>query len=139
MMIHRILDRQLTLCHAPGSSKKRVLQNISEFLQDKLGNVDAEQIFEQVIAREKLGSTGIERTVSCLVTLKEPVDFDAHDHQPVDILFLLIVPESATDDHLQIVAELAVLLDDAEFRNRLRQSKNSDELFLVATQLAQAA
>ncbi len=153
MIINRILNRQLTLCQAQGSSKKRVLQNISEFIHSNIETIDSGELFEHLTARERLGSTGIGQgiaiphcrcdktteTIGCLIKLKEAVDFDAADNQPVDILFVLIVPENATDEHLETLSQLAQLLDQPEFRNRLRQSQTSDELFQAATEFERAA
>lgn len=153
MIINRILDRRLTLCQASGSSKKRILQKASEFIHENLVSIDSEELFEHLTARERLGSTGIgegiaiphcrcnkvNETTGCLIKLKEPLDFDAADGQPVDILFVLIVPEDATDEHLETLAQLAQLLNQPEFRNRLRQSQTSDELFQAATEFEQAA
>lgn len=153
MIINRILTRQLTLCQASGSSKKRVLQNASDFIHENLPNIDAEELFEHLTTRERLGSTGIgegiaiphcrcnrvHRTIGCLIKLKEAVDFDANDGQLVDILFVLMVPEDATDEHLETLSQLAQLLDQSEFRDRLRQSETSDALFLTATEFEKAA
>ena len=153
MIINRILNRQLTLCQASGSSKKRVLQKVSEFIHDNLEGIDSEELFELLTNRERLGSTGVgagvaiphcrcnkvEKTVGCLVKLKEAVDFDSADSQPVDILFVLIVPEDATDEHLHTLAELAQLLNQSKFRDHLRQSETDEELFLAATKFEQAA
>lgn len=153
MIINRILNRQLTLCQAAGSSKKRVLQNIAEFIHANIETIDPEELFENLTARERLGSTGIgegiaiphcrsskvSETIGCLIKLKEAVDFDAADNLPVDILFVLIVPEAATDEHLQTLAQLAQLLDQPKFRDQLRKSESSDALFQAATEFEQAA
>ena len=153
MMINSILDRELTLCKAQGSSKKRVLENIAEFIHQHYPHIDADELFRQLTARERLGSTGIghgiaiphcrsnqvQTAIACLVTLKEPIDFDAHDDAPVDIIFVLIAPENASDEHLNILAGLAGLMNQADFRNNLRKSTSSDELYNAAARFDLAA
>lgn len=153
MIINRILDRELTLCQAPGNSKKRVLETIAGLIHQHHPDIDAAELFQQLTARERLGSTAIGHgiaiphcrchritsTVGCLLTLKEPVDFDAQDDTDVDIIFVLLVPAQATEEHLQTLAELAGLLNQPEYRESLRKSRSSDELFNAATRFEQAA
>lgn len=153
MNINQILTPERTFCHAPASSKKRALEIVADFLSSNNPNIDSTELFENLTARERLGSTGIgmgvaiphcrynkiEQTQACLVKLKQPVDFDAIDNQPVDILFVLIVPEDAHDEHLQTLAELARLLSQTEYRNQLRKSQTSEELFQAAVHFEKAA
>jgi|SRR5690554_199945 len=153
MVINRILTQNLALCNVPGTSKKKVLENIADVLHDALPELDNTDLFESLIAREKLGSTAIgkgiaiphcrsnkiERTVGCLVKLQEPINFDAPDDLPVDILFVMIVPEQATDEHLQTLAQLAQLFEQSEFRNALRKARSNSALYTAAIQYAQAA
>ena len=152
-LMNRILTREYTFCQSIGSSKKRVLESISDFISEQTPHIDGETLFEHLFAREKLGSTGIGKgiaiphcrcadineTIGCLVKLDEAVDFDSADNHPVDILFVLIVPEDAQDQHLQVLAELAELFTHTEFRNRLRKAKNADKLYQAATEFNQAA
>lgn len=153
MIIHQILTQDRTLCHAPGSSKKKALENIADFIHSTLPRIDSNELFEKLIAREKLGSTAIgkgiaiphcrcskvDRTIGCLVKLQKPIDFDAPDSLPVDLLFILIVPEEATEDHLQTLSQLAQLLDQSEFRNELRKSQSNEALYAAAMQFDRAA
>lgn len=146
-MIDCILKRQLTLCQVALASKKRVLQTVSELIKDHLPGIDAEDIFSQLVAREKLGSTGIGHGIAiphcrcpglaqatgCLVTLRQAIDFDAMDSLPVDVLFVLLMPGNSDNNQPQTLADLARLLDNPELRNLLRQSSNEDDLFLAAT------
>ena len=153
MMINRILDRELTLCQANGNSKKRVLENIAEEIHLLHPEIDAAELFQQLIARERLGSTAIghgiaiphcrcnniQSTIGCLLTLKEPIDFDAQDDMGVDIIFVLLVPSQATEEHLQTLSELASLLSQPKYTDSLRGSISRDELFNAATQVGKAA
>jgi len=116
MKITDVLTPTMTRCDLPGASKKRVLENLSSFITEQLGG-DAEQsdgLFHKLVARERLGSTGIGEGVAiphcrasgfnrihgCLIKLQKPVDFDALDDQPVDLIFALVVPEEKNDEHL---------------------------------------
>ncbi len=100
------------------------------------------QVFDSLFAREKLGSTGLgqgvaiphgrikglREAVAALIRMKEAIPFDAPDGQPVNLACVLLVPEKATDKHLQILSELAQMFSDKKFREGLLQSKNADEI-----------
>ena len=151
MKITDVLTPTMTRCDLPGASKKRVLENLSSFITEQLGG-DAEQsdgLFHQLGARERLGSTGIGEGVAiphcrasgfnrihgCLIKLQKPVDFDALDDQPVDLIFALVVPEEKNDEHLATLARIANLMQTESSRESLRQCSNSAELFATAIQL----
>ena len=109
LTIDNILAPELTLCKVPASSKKRVLEFIAERIHFQDEILSDTQIFNNLVSRERLGSTGIgegiaiphcrleglDRVIGVLMTLEEPVDFDAIDNQPVDLVFALIVPKEA--------------------------------------------
>ena len=142
-----ILTPARTLCHAPGSSKKKLFETIAGAIAEDQLSLTADEVFDQLIAREKLGSTGLGRGIAIphcrvsncthplgtLVTLAEPIDFDAPDDQPVDLLFVLLVPEEAHQQHLDILAGIARLFSQAEFCERLRSAGDSGELYAIAT------
>lgn len=142
MTPHLALSSKLVFCNILGSSKKKVLENIADNIQQIRPELDNTELFEQLIARERLGSTAIGKgvaiphcrsskvtqTIACLAKLQEPVDFEAPDDLPVDLLFVMVVPEQATDEHLQTLAYLAQLFEQSEFRNTLRKAKNEQEL-----------
>ena len=155
MKITDILTQKMTQCDLPGGSKKRVLENLSAFVTDQLGGntEQADTLFHNLVARERLGSTGIGEGVAiphcrvsgfhqihgCLVKLKDPVDFGALDDQPVDLIFALIVPEEKNDEHLATLARIAGIMQDDQSRQSLRQCKNNDELFNTALHLERRA
>lgn len=128
------------------TSKKRLLEHISNVLAEQLDDAQSDDIFDRLIAREKLGSTGIgegiaiphsrlrecEDTLGALFVLKDPVDFDAIDRKPVDIVFVLLVPEEATEQHLQTLKMLAEKFNEEDFRNHLRQAQSDSELYQQA-------
>lgn len=136
MFISDLLAIDRIICNADVSSKKRALEVISElFHNDSKETLSSQKIFEALINREKLGSTGlgkgiaipharfpgIEDALAALVKLKEPVDYGAIDDQKVDILFALLVPEHYTDEHLQILAELAEIMSDSTLCESIRE------------------
>jgi len=151
MKITDVLTPAMTECNLPGGSKKRVLENLSIFITEQLGG-DAEQtdtLFHSLVARERLGSTGIgdgiaiphcrapgfKRIHGCLIKLSKPVDFDAIDDEPVDLIFALVVPEEKNDEHLATLARVAALLQNESSRQLLRQCSSNEELFNTAIQL----
>lgn len=69
-----------------------------------------------------------------MIKLEQGVDFDAMDNQPVDILFALIVPEESTDEHLQVLALLASMFNDEDFRRKLHESNNEEETYQLLTE-----
>jgi PTS system nitrogen regulatory IIA component len=132
----------------PASSKKRVLEQAARLLAGNRDEPGAEQVFERLLERERLGSTGLAGGValpharmpgmnqSCgaFLRLAEPVDFDALDGQPVDLVFALLVPEDANEQHLQLLAELATMFNVEELRNRLRTADTDQAIALLTGQ-----
>jgi nitrogen PTS system EIIA component len=112
-------------------------------LGQDLPDLDSQTIFESFIAREKLGSTGFGNGIaiphcrmpgctsplSAVLRLDVPVDFDAIDGAPVDLLFVLLVPEAATDEHLELLRQIASMLDREDVRERLRRASTGQELY----------
>ena len=101
------------------------------------------QVFDSLFAREKLGSTGLGQgvaiphgriaklrdAIAAFVKTSHPIPFDAPDGQPVNLIFVLLVPERATDLHLQILGELAQMFSDPQFRNRLLACEDSAGIY----------
>lgn len=152
MQITEILTPERTRCGVPGGSKKRVLEYLSNFLAEQDELADPGVLFEQLLARERLGSTGIgegvaiphcrlpglDQTTGILFKLDEAVDFDAIDGDPVDLVFALVVPEEDCEEHLKTLASIAEMLQDPAQRARLRSSNSDSALYQAAT-AAQAA
>ncbi len=153
MSIETILTPSRTHCAVTGSSKKRVLENVSQLISKDIPALDYGTLFKNLIAREKLGSTAIgqgiaiphcrmsmcEQVTGALIRLQEPVDFEAADEQLVDLLFVLLVPEQACDEHLQTLAELARLFNREDFRLALREAGDSQQLYEAAINFAPGA
>jgi PTS system nitrogen regulatory IIA component len=143
--LESILTPGRSLVNVPGGSKKRVLEQIAKVIAQDLPDLDAQAIFESLIAREKLGSTGFGNGIaiphcrmtgcnsplSAVLRLEAPVDFDAIDGAPVDLLFVLLVPQAATDEHLELLRQIASMLDREDVRQRLREAPTNDDLYQV--------
>jgi PTS system nitrogen regulatory IIA component len=155
MQLQSILTPGRTLNSVPGISKKRVIDFLAKHIADDHPALDEDKLFDALMAREKLGSTGLgggiaiphcrlnncTESLGSLIKLQSPIEFDAIDDKPIDILFVLIVPEEATDEHLQILSTLARLFSQAELLKRLRESASDEELYatLIEFQQEQAA
>jgi len=155
MRITDILTPAMTHCNLPGGSKKRVLENLSSFIVEQLGGdtEQADSLFHSLVARERLGSTGIgegiaiphcrtpgiKRIHGCLAKLTSPVEFDAPDDQSVDLIFALVVPEEQNDEHLATLARIAALLQHERSRVALRKCRSHEELFNTAVTLERSA
>jgi len=127
----------------PASSKKKVLENLSQKLAANTTATTAEKIFQVLLERERLGSTGLGKgvaipharvpdlphTVAAMLTLESPVDFESADSQPVDIAFGLLVPEDDTNNHLQHLSRLVTLFRDPQVCDKIRSSTSADAIF----------
>lgn len=123
------------------SSKKRVFEQAGLLFENN-HQIARAQVFDSLFAREKLGSTGLGQGVAiphgrvkglknalgALVRMKQPIPFDAPDGQGVSLIFILLVPDRATDMHLQILSELAQMFSDKSFREKLIAAPSSSEL-----------
>jgi nitrogen PTS system EIIA component len=128
------------------SSKKRVFEQVGLRFENN-HQLARSQVFDSLFAREKLGSTGLGQGVAiphgrikglkealgALVRMKQPIPFDAPDGQPVSVIFVLLVPDRATDLHLQILSELAQMFSDKGFRERLLAAPGTPELHQLIT------
>lgn len=143
MNIADLLTPQHIRCRVTITSKKRSLELLAELLTGPEAEPPARAVFESLIGRERLGSTGLGKgvalpharvagfaqPVAALITLESPIDFDALDHRPVDLLFALAVPEHSTDEHLRILATLAEMFSDRGLCDRLRTSRSAEQAF----------
>ena len=143
--LETILTPGRSLVNVPGGSKKRALEQSANLIGREVPELDTQAVYEALIAREKLGSTGFgngiaiphcrlkgcETPVSALLHLDAPIDFDAIDGAPVDLLFVLLVPEAATDAHLELLRQIASMLDRKEVREKLRHAPSNEALYQV--------
>lgn len=122
------------------NSKKRLLEVLGQYLARVVPAVTPEEVFSRLLERERLGSTGLglgvalpharlrraDQAYAAFVRLTKGIDFDAIDGQPVDLAFALVVPEAATEAHLQLLAKLAALFGDETLREGLRSAPHAD-------------
>lgn len=146
MQIDHILTPQRTFAGVQGGSKKKMLELIGKMIAQH-SHLDPDSIYQNLIAREKLGSTGFgngiaiphcrledcHKPVGALFQLQSKIDFDALDGEPVDLIFVLLVPSEATEQHLQILKMLAEKLDQASLRDALREADDADSLYRIMT------
>jgi PTS system nitrogen regulatory IIA component len=126
------------------TGKKQVLQELAAKAAELTGH-NERAIYEILLQREKLGSTAVgngiaiphgklaqlDRLFGLFARLDRPIEFEALDGQPVDLIFLLLAPESAGADHLKALARVARLLRDPEVAGKLRESRDADSLYAV--------
>ena len=131
------------------NSKKQVLQELSAKAAEITGQSERD-IFEVLLQRERLGSTGVghgvaiphgklprlEKIIGLFVRLDKPIDFEAVDDLPVDLVFLLLAPESAGADHLKALARIARVLRDGQKSAKLRATTDPAGLYALLTEAA---
>lgn len=142
----QLLTPERTACQVPGLSKKRLFETLARIISDDQISLSYDEVFSQLIARERLGSTGLgegiaiphcrigncSQPVGTLITLSEPIDFDAPDNQPVDLVFALLVPEEANQQHLDTLASLARLFSQKSFCADLRSAEDENSMYKLA-------
>lgn len=143
MQIQDLLSPQRVSYCTQVTSKKRVLERLGELLANGTATLGRDEIFDCLVERERLGSTGLGKGVAiphgriegldeplgAFVRLDKAVDFDAIDGQPVDLLFALLVPSESTKEHLGLLAQLAGMFASGPFCARLREVSSDDELY----------
>ncbi|HRX36698.1 MAG TPA: PTS IIA-like nitrogen regulatory protein PtsN [Aestuariivirga sp.] len=149
MTLDCIIDKQSVLANVKARNKKQLLQELSQALSAIVA-VDHRIIFETLLKREKLGSTGIgqgiaiphgkvpslNRVYGLFARLSQPVDFDSVDSQPVDLVFVLLAPEHAGADHLKALAKISRVLRDPGIVEKLRGTESSEGLYAILTEPA---
>ena len=145
-LIAKLLPQPNVIVDLDVSSKKRVFEQVGLVFENNnhIGHTD---VFDSLFAREKLGSTGLGQgiaiphgrikglkdAVGALVRTRQPIPFDAPDAQNVSIIFVLLVPDRATDMHLQILSELAQMFSEKTFREQLLNAPTAAELHRLVT------
>ncbi len=144
MELTDLISPERIACNVEATSKKRALETLSDLISTADSQCSSIEVFSSLLARERLGGTGVghgvaiphgrlknsaDKTIGALIKLKYGVDFDTLDNKPVDLLFALLVPENSTDEHLQVLAVLASLFDQEDFREKLREADSPDKVF----------
>lgn len=147
MTLDDLIDAQSVLANVKAQNKKQVLQDLAQALSSRVA-IDHRIIFETLLTREKLGSTGIgqgiaiphgkiatlTRVYGLFAKLAAPVDFDSVDGQPVDLIFVLLAPSHAGADHLKALARISRLLRDPEIVAKLRGTDTAEGLYAILTE-----
>jgi PTS system nitrogen regulatory IIA component len=146
MELDTLLDPERVFASLPVASKKQALQELAKRAAAATGKPQR-VIFEALLARERLGTTGVgggvaiphgtvpglKRLIGLFARLPKPVDFDAPDDQPVDMIFLLLAPETSGASHFKALARIARLLRDKAACQKMRACDDSTELFALLT------
>lgn len=146
MLISSILSPGAVKVLAATSSKKRLLHDVGD-LAASACHVNGAQAIEALLDRESLGPTGvghgvalpharlsdIEAVSGVFILLQKPVDFDAVDRQPVDLIFALFAPEAAGVEHLKALAAVSRTLRDSAVRAKLRANPEPQTLYTILT------
>ncbi len=146
MELQKLIDAECVIANLPASSKKQALHELSLCAATHTGQPQQE-IFDALLERERLGTTGVGGGVAiphgklaCLdqlyglfARLDTPIDFEAIDDQPVDLIFLLLAPESAGADHLKTLSRVSRLLRDKAVCEKLRECDSCENLLALIT------
>jgi nitrogen PTS system EIIA component len=151
MEINDLISSDTIVANLHATSKKQVLQELSRRAADATGQ-NERAIFDVLMERERLGTTGVgsgiaiphgklqslERLHGVFARLEQPVDFQAIDERPVDLIFLLLAPESAGADHLKALARVSRVLRDGKVCEKLRGTDTAEALFAILTEKMQS-
>jgi len=149
LTMRELVSPQAVVASLDAPAKKDVLQNIASSAAALLGK-ESLAVFDVLWERERLGTTGVGQGIAIphgrvpgldkvsgfFARLAQPVNFEAIDDKPVDLVFLLLAPESAGADHLHALASVSRLLRDPKLCERLRQAKDAPALYRILTETA---
>ena len=147
MEISEILSPDRVLCDITVNSKKAALEKLADLIASATPEVAQTEVFESLIARERLGSTGLghgialphgrrkggEQTIAAFLRLQSGIQYDAIDQKPVDLLFALLVPEASTEEHLKVLARLATMFSDDKLVDAIRTAGTPEAVFGLLT------
>lgn len=152
MDLHDLVAPEGVIAHLKATSKKQALQELAAKAA-KVTGLDERKIFETLLERERLGSTGVghgiaiphgklaslDRLHGLFARLDHPIDFDSVDEKPVDLIFLLLAPESAGADHLKALARVSRLLRNQQMTDKLRATETNEALYALLTEPSASA
>lgn len=147
IQLKEILTPSQVLVNVLVTSKKKALELVAETVVANHGELDEHDLFELLIERERLGTTGFgngvaiphcriencQQPIAVVLKLANSIDYDAVDNELVDILVGLIVPNGATDEHLQLLKQIAELLSDTQVCKKIRSATDNQELYQILT------
>ena len=146
MRLSEIMSANSVVLSLKSNNKRQLLQELAQKASEITG-INDRTIFDTILERENLGSTGfgggtalphgrireLDKVFSLFVRLNSPVDFDSIDNKPVDLIFLLLSPESNGADHLTALAQISRVLKDEETCAKLRAAKSKEEIYALLT------
>ena len=141
MTISALLSPQRIFLDVEISSKKKLLELIANIVADQ-AQLTESSLYSNLLNRERLGSTGLghgfavpharveglDQTIGCLFRLKNSVNFEAPDNLPVDLVFTIVIPQEATEEHLLILSSLSSLFSKPEVREAVRNANDKEEI-----------
>ena len=144
--LSQILTPQRTVCRVAGVSKTHIFETIAKIISNDQQSLPYDEVLDRLVTRERLGSTGMgqgiaiphcrlsgcNRPLGSLLTLEDAIPFDSPDNVPVDLLFVLVVPAQAHQEHLDILANIAQLISQTDMGERLRASRDDRTLYDIA-------
>lgn len=147
MQLQELISPERIEFSMPVTSKKRLLEQLSTLMHADEPGLDEYAAFQSLLDRERLGSTGIghgvalphgrlkglDKAIGAFATLEKEVDYDSIDHEPIKMVFALLVPEQATEDHLQLLARIATVLNDDATRAKILGANNKEEIYQYLT------
>ena len=142
MNIFSLLDPQTVFPDLEVNDKAEILDTLVSSLKGKVSNGEIEKIRSAVIEREKIMSTGvgkglaiphgktagIQETYAAFAILKNPVDYEAIDDQPVNMVFLLVGPQSSNSLHIKLLSRISRLMNNSDFRDTLRECSSAEQI-----------
>ena len=142
MNIFSLLDTQTVFPDLKANDKAEILDKLISSLESKVSNGELEKIRAAVHEREDIMSTGvgkglaiphgktagISETYAAFAILQDPVDYEAIDDKPVDMVFLLVGPQSSNSLHIKMLSRISRLMNNSEFRDRLKECSTADEI-----------
>jgi len=147
VQLSELLTPDRVACGFTAASKKRALENLSQLIASKSSSLQQNEIFDSLVARERLGSTGLGKgvaiphgrlkssteTVLAFIKLDDGIDYDAPDGERVDLLCALVVPAESTDEHLEILAKLTEIFRTEKLRETIRTINDPQKLHELLT------
>ena len=144
MTLQKLISNKFILLNQKLNNKKNALELISDHFEKEI-QIKKEIVFDSLYAREKLGTTALGSGVALpharidvlknihtlIIQLNSGIDFDAVDGKKVDIIFVLLVPNVNSDDHVKLLAEIASVLDNNEIVKKIRNAKSPHEIILA--------
>lgn len=148
VVLHQHLNADLIVVQSDISSHKKLLQEMARLLSLPLEDSKEKDVYHHLLEREKLGNTGIgngvalphsrykqtNKAVIAIITLQDPVDYDSLDRQPVDVAFGLLVPTEASQEHLNLLAEIARMMSNKDNKAALSSAKTSNQVVELIAQ-----